>query len=305
MTAPIALFVYNRPQHTRRTVDALRANLLADESDLFVYADAPRDDAAIVGTSAVRTYVRGIEGFRSLTIIERETNQGVDASIIDAVTDLCDRYGEVIALEDDLVTSRWFLQFMNDGLARYRDEATVMQVGGFMFPIGTVDGTAASLLPYSTCWGWATWQRAWTQFDRDGSIYAALKTDRRRRRAFNLDDTYDYFGLLESFVEGRTSAWDIRWYATVFAANGLSLFPRKTLVDNIGFDGSGVHCEASDLVVDELNTDRIVSFPEVERDDAVWRSIEGYLRAKRPRLTLTQSLRRVALRLYHANARPS
>jgi hypothetical protein len=282
MTAPIALFVYNRPMHTRQTVESLQRNLLADKSDLFVYSDAPKSDAAANSVAEVRDYVRRINGFKSVTIIEREKNWGVDPSIIDGVTTLCAKFGSVIVLEDDLVTSNWFLKYMNDGLELYRHNKSVMQISGFMFPLVGFSERKACFLPYSTCWGWATWKRAWDQFNPspvDG--YEVLKNDGQQRKAFNLNGSYDYFGLLQQYIEGKLDAWDIRWYLSVFMQKGLTLFPQKSLVHNIGFDGSGVHCPVSDHAGSEITLTEIIEFPEVAPDNAVWKAIQFYLYSQR------------------------
>lgn len=280
--APIALFVYNRLDHTRRTVEALQQNLLAGGSDLFVFSDAPKDPMAGDSVSAVREYVHGITGFRSVMVIERQENWGVDRSIIDGVSTLCERFGEVIVVEDDLVTSRWFLTYMNRALEIYRTSDSVMQVSGFNFPIQAADEQAACLLPYMSCWGWATWQRAWARFDQSASGYAALRDDPIRRRAFDLYGAYDYFGLLQQYIDRKTDAWDIRFYLSMFMQNGSGVFPQKSLVNNIGFDGSGVHCPPSDIASNEVAQREIVRFPMHGTDDAVWRSIHLYLKSRKP-----------------------
>jgi hypothetical protein len=277
MTAPIALFVYKRLDHTQRTIEALRANALASESELYVFSDAPRDAAAMDAVQSVRDCVKAIDGFKSVTVVEREANLGVDANIIDAVTTLCDRFGKVIVVEDDLVTSPWFLTYMNRGLDLYADQPRVMQVAGFQFPIESRHPRRAGLLRYTTCWGWGTWKRAWDQFDAEATGYQKLVDDDALRRAFDADGTHDYFGLLKRVVDGELDAWDIRWYLSVFMQNGLALFPRKSLVHNIGFDGSGEHCPVSDFAGAALLEEQVDSFPAVEADGPLWSSVRGYL----------------------------
>lgn len=280
-TAPIALFVYNRPDHTRQTIEALQQNVLALDSNLFIYSDAPKNPTAAAQVEEVRRFVKGLSGFRSVTVVEREKNWGVDPSIIDGVTVLCEKYGHVIVLEDDLVTSPWFLTFMNESLSRYRDDERVMQVGGFMFPLDGVDESKASFLPYVTCWGWATWKRAWDQFDATAAGYAFLKADESRRRAFDLNGAYFYFDLLQSYIDGKTDAWDIRWYLSVFLKDGLALFPNKTLVRNIGFDGTGTHDSPTVFSGDQLNAGKVEKFPSIVMDARIWKAIESYLKAQR------------------------
>ena len=283
MTAPIALFVYNRPEHTRRTVEALRANHLASDSDLFVYADAARSPEAQATVQAVREYVRRIDGFRSVTVVERETNWGVDPSVIDGVTTLCEARGEVIVLEDDLVTSRWFLTYMNRALDRYRDEERVMQVTGYMFPVTGLDETRACFMSFISSWGWATWKRAWDHFDPLATGYEKLRSDKQLRAAFDLDGSFEYFDMLEQNVRGASGAWDIRWYLSVFEKKGLTLYPQKSLVNNIGFDGSGVHCPVSDFAGSTVAEHGIEVFPEPARSVATQRQVERYLTSMRSR----------------------
>ena len=283
MPSPIALFVYNRPEHTRQTVEALQNNALAGESDLFIFSDAPRNEAASEAVAQVRRYVRGVSGFRSVTLVEREKNWGVDPSIIDGVTTLCARFGTAIVLEDDLVTSPWFLTYMNEGLTRYASDETVMQVGGFMFPLDGFASTQASFLPYTTCWGWGTWKRAWDHFDVKAVGFEVLRNDKRKRKAFDVNGAFYYFGMLQQFVEGRSDAWDIRWYLTVFLRNGLSLFPNRSLVNNIGFDGTGTHTHDAGLRHGEVSQSPVEHFPAVAIDRVLWQAIEDHLYSQQPR----------------------
>ena len=161
--APIAVFVYNRPEHTRRALESLSRNPLAAESDLVIFSDAARKPEHQQDVGLVRALIRDVAGFRSVRIVERERNLGLASSIEDGVGKLCDEQGKVIVVEDDLVVSPKFLSFMNRALERYRDEPRVMQVSGYMFP-GTFNSSAEALfLPLISCWGWGTWKRAWAR----------------------------------------------------------------------------------------------------------------------------------------------
>ena len=277
MTAPIALFVYNRPSHTRRTVKALQANRLALDTDLFIYSDAPKSEAARASVDEIRQLIKTIDGFRSITIVERETNLGVDASIIDGVTTLCARFGSVIVIEDDIVTASTFLTYMNAALDRYRDEPGVMHISGFMYPVTGFAHGQSGFLSFTNPWGWATWQRAWQHFEPTARGYESLRTDRRRRYAFNQRGAYDHFGLLKRFVERKTDAWDVRWYLSVFMTGGLALYPKHSLVDNIGFDGTGVHCEPSDFVGNSVVDTEIRDYPSLAVDRRLSRAVERFL----------------------------
>jgi GT2 family glycosyltransferase len=260
--APIALFVYNRPSHTQRTIDALRGNKLARESDLFIFSDAARDEVAKPRVDAVREIIAAIDGFKSVRIVLRDRNWGLAASVIDGVTMLCRDYGQVIVLEDDLVVAPGFLQYMNQALETYEDEPAVMQISGYMFPVETKQDTDAFFLPFTTSWGWATWQRAWKDFDKEASHYSQLKDDAALRRSFDLDGAYPYFRMLQAQFEGKVDSWAIRWYLTVFFKKGLTLYPRQTLVSNTGFDGSGTHGGSSHGEAFGLFTGAITRFPQ-------------------------------------------
>jgi len=239
--APIALFVYNRPTHTRQTVDALQKNALSKDSDLFVFSDGAKSELQAEAVCEVRQFIHQIEGFRSVTIVERGINFGLARSVIDGVTSLVNEHGRIIVLEDDLVVTAHFLDFMNRALDKYENEQQVIQVSGYMFPIKVNIKEDALLLPLTTSWGWATWKRAWQLFDIDAKGYAQVKADLVLRKRFNLDGWYDYFSMLEDQLAGRVDSWAIRWYLATFLFQGLTLYPRQSLILNAGFDGSGTH----------------------------------------------------------------
>lgn len=293
--APLALFVYNRPEHTRRTVEALAANALAGETPLHVFSDAPKNAAASQAVAEVRAYIRTIAGFKSVTIIARDTNFGLARSIIDGVTGLCEKYGRVIVLEDDLTTSPNFLSYMNEGLARYEHEERVMQIAGYMFPVILTMDEDALFLPFTSSWGWATWQRAWQHFDATSAGYERLVKDESLRQAFDLNGRYQYFKMLDSQLRGQTDSWAIRWYLSVFVMNGLTLYPKKTLVVNCGFDGSGVHCVASRIEGAMIDQDfRVTTMPQqVSVSERYLDILEGLPKPKVNLKTMVNRVRRL------------
>lgn len=261
--APVALFVYNRPRHTRQMVEALRNSTLAGDSDVFIFADAARTPEAASAVKQVRDYVRTIDGFRTLTIVERPGNLGLAKSIVDGVTQLVERFGRVIVLEDDLVTSRYFLEFMNTALDRYEGEERVMQIAGYMFPESLVFDQDSLFLPFISSWGWATWRRAWRHFEARPAGYERVLADSALRRRFDLNGNYSYSKILRAALQGKIDSWAVWWYLSVFLRNGLVLFPRKTMVRNLGFDGSGVNCVARTFAQDDLEPDfRVAVLPQ-------------------------------------------
>ncbi|OIR19138.1 glycosyl transferase family 2 [mine drainage metagenome] len=263
--APVTLFVYNRPDHTRRTVEALRANALAKESDLIVYSDAPKTEAQAEKVREVRNYVREIQGFKSLTVIERETNYGLARSIIEGVTATLDKYGRIIVLEDDMVTSPYFLTFMNEALEKYADDSRVISIHGYMFPIAEHLPEALFLLG-ADCWGWATWSRGWSIFNADSKFLLDELKRRKLIRSFDYNGTYPFSKMLEDQLKGKNDSWAVRWHASAFLAGKLTLHPGRSLVQNIGNDDSGTHCgDSSGLDVrlssTPINIDNVVVEP--------------------------------------------
>lgn len=307
-TAPIALFVYKRPAHTRQMAEALLKNELAGESDLFIFSDAPKEPEAAEAVREVREYIRTISGFRSVSIVERDRNWGLANSIIEGVTRLCNEYGRVIVLEDDLLTSPYFLEYMNNALDRYEGDSRVMQVSGHMFPVDLDVQTDALFLPMTTTWGWATWQSAWVKFDRNMGTYERFMGNSEMMRRFNLDGAYPYVTMLESVKAGKIDAWGIRWYLAVFMNDGLVLFPAKSLVENKGFVADGTNCgpdSKSALFSQPTFAFRVRNFPPaVKCDETAFEILKKYLSSlTADRVTATTGrglLRRIMNKLLRA-----
>ncbi|OUP12166.1 glycosyl transferase [Mediterranea sp. An20] len=249
--APILLFVYNRPAHTRRLVESLLRNAEATGSSLFIYSDAPRDESVRPAVDEVRRYVRSIRGFDRVEVVERTENWGLARSIIDGVSTALQRFDRVIVLEDDLVLSPYFLRFMNEALETYKDEPRVGHIQACDF---TQDPSLPDtfLIKWTGSWGWATWRRAWKHFNPDGQALLDELERRRLTRTFDFDGAYRYTRMLRRQVEGKNNSWAIRWNASLFLADILSLNVGRSLVQNTGFDGSGTHCGGGGLYASTL-----------------------------------------------------
>lgn len=287
MSAPISLFVFNRPEHTRRTLEALSANPIARDSDLFVFSDAPRSLEDVEQVDRVREIVREAAGFRSVSVTERESNLGLAASITDGVGQLCGRYGRVIVVEDDLIVAPRFLDFMNRCLDRYVDDDRVMQISGYMYPGEFGSRSDTFFLPMISCWGWATWDRAWAKYDPAMYGYDRLVRDADLRARFNLEGAYDYMGMLEQQRRGEIDSWGIRWHLSVFMLDGLVLYPAHSLVINAGIDGSGTHGRGTaglQMAIHESHdTEGLINFPAaIQADEDALRRVGEVLRASRP-----------------------
>ncbi len=241
MRAPITLFTYARPDHTQRTVEALLRNPGVNEHDLIVYSDASRTPDKAQAVATVREYLQTITGFRSVTIRPRPHNYGLAKSIIEGVTEVLARYERIIVLEDDMVTSPHFLSYMNDALDRFVDDERVISVHGYIYPVQQALPDAF-FLRGADCWGWATWRRGWYLFNPDGQALLDQLKRQNLIKAFDFNGAYGYSQMLKSQIKGTNDSWAIRWYASAFLADKLTLYPGRSLVHNIGNDSSGTHC---------------------------------------------------------------
>lgn len=246
MLAPVVLFVYNRPKHTNQTLEALSKNMLSAQSTLYIYADGPKKEASeeeLKEIERVRNLIRKKKWCGTVHIIEREHNWGLADNIVDGVTAATNTYGKAIVLEDDIVTSPGFLQYMNDALNLYADTDSVMHISGYMFPVKDALPPTFFYSP-TTCWGWGTWARAWKHFNPNAQELAG-KLAAVDIHKFNANGTYPYYEQLVANATGQLKTWAVKWYASVFLLSGNSLHPYPSLVNNIGNDGGGENCGIS------------------------------------------------------------
>lgn len=241
--APIVLFVYNRPDHARQCLEALARNVLAAASPLIVFADGAKASATAAEqqlVQEVRALFREERRFGSVELHASDTNKGLSASIIAGVTAVIEQYGKAIVLEDDLITDEYFLTFMNDALTTYEADSRVACISGYIYP---VEETLPDLffLKGADCWGWAAWKRSWQLFEQDGKALLQQLRQQDLAHDFNFYDSYPYVEMLEDQIRGKNNSWAIRWYAAAYLQNKLTLYPGQSLVQNIGFDGTGTH----------------------------------------------------------------
>ena len=245
MPAPVVLFVYNRPEHTRRTVEALAQNSLATKSNLWIFSDAPKDLAATEKVAEVRRYIHSLSQtgwFASISICEAKANKGLAGSIIAGVTQVMQSRGCAIVLEDDLVTAPDFLLFMNACLEYYKNNRKVGSITGYS-PIKSLPADYLNdvyLVHRSCSLGWATWLDRWQQVDWDVRDFDVFRKDRAGHRAFDQcgSDRYD---RLRRQVESNINSWSVRFGYWQFRQGMNTVYPAKTRIRNIGNDGSGVH----------------------------------------------------------------
>lgn len=252
--APVVLFVYNRPYHTQQTIEFLQRNDLAKQSKLFIFSDGPKDEESREKVGEVRAYLRTIDGFKDITITERENNLGLANSVIAGVTEVINKFGKVIVMEDDLVSSRSFLSFMNEALDFYKDDKRIFSVTGLNYPISIPKTYKHDLyLSYrESSWGWGTWRDRWERADWEVRDFSEFLKDRRAQKLFNRGGD-DLTNMLIAQMKGEIDSWAIRWCYTHYKNNAYCLYPVVSKIQNIGIDGSGTHCGASDTYQVDLD----------------------------------------------------
>lgn len=247
--APIVLFAYARPDHLKQTLEALQRNIFAPQSELYIYVDAPKKDASldvVQANNEVKQLVRQNKWCGKVVIIEQTENKGLARSIRDGVTEVVERYGRVIVMEDDLVTSSAFLTFMNKALAFYEFYPAVFSIGGYTYPKNKMSIPSDYQYDTYAClrncsWGWATWKNRWDKIDWEAKNYNSLKQSIAIREAFNrMGD--DEFEMFFSQQEKGLNIWSILFTMAHFENHAVAIIPCESYVNNVGLDGSGENC---------------------------------------------------------------
>lgn len=279
--APIVLFAYARPKHLALTLDALKADPLASFSDLYIFLDGARSIQDQDDVYAVHALTREISGFASVRCIVQKRNKGLSRSIIDGVSEMLETHERVIVLEDDLVVSPYFLGYMNEALNRFANDDRVISVHGYVYPLAQ-KLPEAFFLQGADCWGWGTWRRGWKLFNPDGKELLQGLKRRNLINVFDLNGAYRYSKMLKSQIAGKNDSWAVRWHASAFLANKLTLYPGRSLVHNIGNDSSGTHCNSNiihDTALSETPID--LSRIEVRHSEYARKAFESFFRKSR------------------------
>ena len=253
--APICLFTYNRLEETKKTIEALQKNHLASRSQLFIFSDGWKRKEDKDRIIQVRNYLDTVNGFDNVTVIRSKKNNGLAESIIKGVTDILSKYDHVIVLEDDLITTPNFLDFMNQALAYYRDKDTVQSISGYSLKIKSKPKDSDVYLhrrAYS--WGWATWSNRWDTeiFDKD-KIRLEVENNPGILSDFRKTCGLDMDGMLLDSLNGKNDSWYVRWSLDHFKNERLSVYPVYSKVSNIGFSDEGTHCKAVNVFEGEID----------------------------------------------------
>lgn len=274
--------MYNRLRHTQQTIESLKGNAEAHESDLFIFSDGAKSNADLEKIERLRDYLKTISGFKSITLIERKINHGLAKSIIDGITKILKDNETVIVIEDDIVTSPFFLQYMNNALMLYEKENTVISIHGYVYPVRE-KLPETFFMRGADCWGWATWRRGWQLFEPNGKKLLKELEQKGLVKEFDFNGSYGYKGMLKKQIDGKNNSWAIRWYASAFLKEKLTLYPGRSLVKNIGNDNSGTHSRKTEAFQSEIANQPI----ELNQIDVIENKnaksvIESYFKANRP-----------------------
>lgn len=245
MLAPICLFTYNRLFETKLTIEALRKNKLAIDSDLYIFSDGPKTQKQLAEVNNVRNYISEIDGFKSVTIIKSKINKGLANSIIEGVSEIVEKYGKVIVLEDDLITSANFLIFMNKALDFYENEKQVQTVNGFAPFVTNPTSSDVYFQVRPFPWGWGTWKNRWDKqlFDKK-LLKEKIDANPDLLKKFKKACGNDIVKMFLYSITGRNNSWYVRWTFSHFERGGYAVFPCFSFVENIGYGEDGTHCKA-------------------------------------------------------------
>lgn len=245
--APILLFTYKKIEPVKAVIGALKKNALAQGSELYIFSDGPKNERDRAMIEEVRAYLAGVTGFKKVALYESKTNKGLATSIIDGVTQIINEKGKAIVLEDDLVTSSNFLEFMNQALHNYETNAKVHSISGYTVPISLPSdyNFDTYFTRRASSWGWATWKDRWETVDWSVSDYQDFIRNRKQRKKFN-EMGSDMTSMLSKQIHGKISSWAIRWCYHQFKMDQLTVFPTISKVSNIGFGVQATHTKFSD-----------------------------------------------------------
>ena len=249
--APIALFVYNRPYHTKKTIEYLSRNIYAQNSDLFIFSDYPKTHLESDKVNEVRNYCSGIKNFKSIKVILRDKNLGLAKNIVDGISYILKKNEKIIVLEDDLLTDKYFLKYINEALNKFEDNKDVISIHGYIYPLKK-KFDKPSFLKGADCWGWATWKSEWNIYNGNANFLLEEIKLKKKKKEFNFNNSYNYLKILKKTLIDSNNSWAIKWYASAFLNNKLTLYPPYSLIHNIGNDGSGINSSKNKIYDNKL-----------------------------------------------------
>ena len=239
---PVLLFAYNRPLHLKKTLNALKNNYLASDTLLIINCDGKKNRFDY-GVDEVSKICKSIKGFKSIKIIKNKKNNGLAKSIVNTLSREIKKHKKLIILEDDIVTSKSFLIFMNSALNYYKKNKNVWHISGHsLFHLNKKKLNSIYFSQYMNCWGWATWEDRWCYFKKNpDEIFDITNKNKKIKKKFQIHKYTGFYEQIIGNINGNLNTWAIFWYWQIFYNNKFCINPNLTLTKNIGQDGSGIH----------------------------------------------------------------
>lgn len=240
--APIVLFTYNRLEHLKKTITYLQKNPLASESVLYVYSDFAKNETDKAIVKQIRVYLNTLRGFKEVKIITRIENFGLAKNIIKGVSEVLQKHQKIIVLEDDMICAEDFLDYMNQALDFYANQASIFSISAYTFPLPSLEKYPNDIyLSYrASSWGWGTWLDKWQKADWQVSDFQSFIKDKTQRKDFEKAGK-DLSTMLLKQQKGLIDSWAVRWIYTHYKHQAKAVYLRKSKIYNIGNDGSGTH----------------------------------------------------------------
>ena len=285
--APIVIFSYNRPSHLKKTLNSLKKNKLSKKSIAYFFSDGPKTHTLeeLKKINLVRKIIKNTKGFKSKKIIFYKKNIGLKKNILNGVTKIIKKHGKVIVLEDDIVVTKNFLNYMNQSLSLYANNKKIWHISGWNYDLdlkkinkGDED---AFFIRNMNCWGWGTWKNRWNKIILDPNFFYK-KMNKKQIENFNLSNSINNWSQIIRNKNKTLETWAIFWNATIFYYKGLCLNPKISMINNIGMDGSGTNSHIAKTKILKLSKIKSFNFPSLIKEDFELRNkIISYMNYKK------------------------
>ncbi len=254
--APLGIPVYNRLDHTKKMINSLLQNELASMTEVYFFCDNYKNEKDKKLIEDVRSFIFSITGFKKKSIILRQINYGLYRNTIEGINSILEKHEKFIWLEDDIVVSEFFLNFMNESLNYYENEDKVMSITGYAYPIKRLDIKESVVLTrLMQCWSWGSWKKKWKYFRKDKEMLSAF--NKQMINDFNFDGTNpNLWKQVQWNFNGKINTWAIFWYASIFLKKGLCVIPIEAYAINIGHDGSGHHTQSNNYFDNKISKNK-------------------------------------------------
>ena len=282
--APIVVTVFNRSEHTKKMVNSLLNNNLADRSEIYFFCDNYKKASQKIEIEKTIRFLNQVVGFKDKKIIIREKNYGMVKNTLCAVDYICSHHDKFIFLEDDAELSSHFLIFMNACLNYYKDKKKVMGITGWKYPCGALqDNNKVVFTRLGESWTWATWKDRWEKYNREDSIMT--KFTKNMKYEFNFHNTNLFWNQLVGNKSKRMHTWSIYWYAAFFLNQGLCAAPPESLVINTGNDGTGTHTKKNNIFHTKITNKTSFNFNDnIEEDNEYFEKLKIFFSSHKPSL---------------------